>query len=232
MSPLIKQSDKFFWHRYIEFYESFFADRKFESIAEVGVFKGNSIRWLLERFPESQIVGGDILPIQSNWPIDPRVEYRQMDQGNLDDLDRFFSKDIFDLVIDDGSHIPEHQLNTLMRGWQNVQAHGIFVIEDIHTCLNTGRPNVLNLLLAVDHCQTVGADLDLDAAASTYNVNVDRLRYFYSTVDRIHFYKRTHLPLSCWSCGSSQFNYSRLQCECGAKIYDLTDSMTCLIQKK
>ena len=64
-------SDKFFWHGYIPFYESFFVGRVFHSIAEFGVYKGRSIRWLLARFPSAPIYGADILSIQTEWPVDP-----------------------------------------------------------------------------------------------------------------------------------------------------------------
>ena len=43
-------SDKIFWHGYIPFYETFFAGRTFQHIAEFGVYKGRSIRWLLHPF--------------------------------------------------------------------------------------------------------------------------------------------------------------------------------------
>jgi hypothetical protein len=58
-------SDKIFWHGYIPFYETFFEGRAFERIAEFGVYKGRSIRWLLQRFPDASIHGADILPIQA-----------------------------------------------------------------------------------------------------------------------------------------------------------------------
>jgi hypothetical protein len=50
----LNQSDKLFWHGYIEFYERFFINRKIETIAEIGVFKGESIKWLLHRFPTAK----------------------------------------------------------------------------------------------------------------------------------------------------------------------------------
>ncbi len=55
-APKKSISDKVYWHGYIPFYETFFAGREFTRIAEFGVYKGNSIRWLLERFPNSKIL--------------------------------------------------------------------------------------------------------------------------------------------------------------------------------
>jgi hypothetical protein len=75
-------SDKIFWHGYIPFYESFFVGRDFHSIAEFGVYKGRSIRWLLARFPSATIYGADILPLQAEWPVDPRFHFKRLDQAS------------------------------------------------------------------------------------------------------------------------------------------------------
>ena len=39
----------------------------------------------------------------------------------------------FDIVIDDGSHVPSHQLLTFETVWPHITPGGIFVIEDIET---------------------------------------------------------------------------------------------------
>jgi hypothetical protein len=74
--PAVGLTDKIFWHGYIPF----FARRQFERIAEFGVYKGCSIRWLLERFPQSQIYGADILPIYPEWPVDVCFYFNQLNQ--------------------------------------------------------------------------------------------------------------------------------------------------------
>jgi hypothetical protein len=84
-------SDKFYWHGYIPFYENFFSQRKFLNIAEFGVFKGNSIRWLLERFPESSIYGADILTLQREWPVDPRFHFSQLNQESRNEIHLFLN---------------------------------------------------------------------------------------------------------------------------------------------
>jgi len=130
----IQLSDKFFWHGYIPFYE-IIQNRDFQKIAEFGVFKGGSIRWLLERFPQSEIFGADILPIQPEWPVDERFHFRQLDQSNREQIKSFLAERKFDLIIEDGSHIPEHQVNCLIEGMRLLQSGGIYILEDIQTSL-------------------------------------------------------------------------------------------------
>jgi hypothetical protein len=135
-APKKSISDKVYWHGYIPFYETFFAGREFTRIAEFGVYKGNSIRWLLERFPNSKIFGADLfLTFQSEWPTDARFEFTQLDQGDPSQIADFLKQDQFDLIIEDGSHIPQHQINCLLAGLESLKSNGIYILEDIDTSL-------------------------------------------------------------------------------------------------
>lgn len=136
-SPLLLQSDKFFWHRYIDFYLKNLPRNISGCIVEFGVFKGNSIRWLLEHFPDAQkIYGVDIIPCQNNWPINPRVVYRQLDQSQEEQVRNFFNEiEGPTLIIEDGSHLPSHQSRCLKHGMQALKSGGYYIIEDIQTSL-------------------------------------------------------------------------------------------------
>src|SRR6185369_4940030 len=54
----------------------------------------------------------------------------QTDAASLDELARFLPEDL-DLVIDDGLHSPDANLNTLSLGLRKVRPGGWVVIEDI-----------------------------------------------------------------------------------------------------
>lgn len=182
------ESDKTFWHGYIDFYERFFQDRNFQRIAEFGIFKGDSIRWLLNRFPQAKISGADILQRQSEWPSDPRVNYTQLDQSSRVEIRNFLDYGPFDLIIEDGSHLPIHQINCLVLGMKALTPNGIYILEDIQTSrrdhplwtqnnprwsfkkytrkqqfiANEGinKGNALNLLLGIDHYKKIGGVFD------------------------------------------------------------------------
>ena len=62
------------------------------------------------------------------------------DQNSPEDLERVF-RDAgglpFDLIVDDGSHIPEHQHTSLVTLYKHLVRGGIYVLEDIHSsCKN------------------------------------------------------------------------------------------------
>lgn len=127
-------SDKVFWHGYMDFYESFLPKHIDDLVVEFGVLKGASIRWLLERYPEANIVGVDILPVQNEWPQGERVRYKQLDQGSEQEVIDFFEEiEAPSLIIEDGSHIPMHQSVCLKHGLNKLKPGGLYILEDIHT---------------------------------------------------------------------------------------------------
>lgn len=233
-SKLITESDKFFWHGYIQFYEQFFANKDFKSIAELGIFKGNSVRWLLERFPNSNIYAADILPQQPQWPINDRVTYYNLDQENKKQVIDFYNQSQFDLIIEDGSHQPEHQVTCLIAGMRRLLPGGIYVLEDIHTSLNSNTGNALTVLLAIDHYKRINQTITKDIAEEISRFSLltaSEVFELAQQINKISLYKRTHLPDSCYSCGSTKFYYSRLKCLCGVDVFSNNDSMSFVIEK-
>jgi hypothetical protein len=133
-SPLLCSSDKSFWHGYIDFYEPYLPQNILGNIVEFGVFNGHSIQWLMERYPHANIVGVDILPTQAEWPQAPQVRYVQLDQGSEKQIASFFAGiPAPALIIEDGSHIPEHQSRCLKHGLKKLTPGGTYILEDIHT---------------------------------------------------------------------------------------------------
>jgi len=129
-------TDKVFWHRYDQVYKTAFGSlTRVDRILEFGVFRGESIRWLRQLYPEATIVGVDIVTERDEWPRDDKIQYVQLDQGNTQELRALASrhKSPFDLVIEDGSHHPQHQKNCLVELLPGIRAGGVYVLEDIHT---------------------------------------------------------------------------------------------------
>jgi len=227
-------TDKIYWHGYIDFYEKFFLNKEFNSIAEIGIWKGDSIKWLLERFKNSQIYAADILPIQNEWPKDQRVTYYNIDQGNVDQVKSFFNTAYFDLIIEDGSHDPIHQVKCLLEGFKKLNSKGLYILEDIHTSVGYNKGNALTVLLGIDHYLRIGKKITLEDAIKISNnsliASTDVLNLA-NEIKSISLYKRTHLPNFCYNCKSFEYNYSRLQCTCGVDIFSSKDSMSFVIEK-
>ena len=235
-------TDKFFWHNYIPFYEKFFADRNFTKIAEIGLFKGDSVRWLLNRFPTSAIIGADILTRQDTWPVDERFLDCQLDQGDLQALENFFSLGPYNLIIEDGSHFPEHQVSTLLIGIKHLTSDGVYILEDVHTShpkhkLNKQPTvgNALSVLLALAHYRRNGIAVTEERAeliAKNSLVTTDEVIDLDSALKEIVLYKRTILPDKCYECGSQDYEFSQYRCQCGAEIFSDTDSMSFVLIKE
>ncbi len=245
----LEQSDKFFWHGYVDFYEIFFKTRSFKKIAEIGVSTGYSIQWLLERFPEAEVHGADIVPRQPKWPTDSRFRFTQLDQGNPEQLASFFDSKDFDLVIEDGSHQPDHQILGLLKGLPAVRSGGLYILEDICTShpayirksrrwlgkLLTPKGNALTVLLGIDHYLRLGIPVDQKKAellAKDSLMSPDEVMTVASSLSRVHFYRRTRLPDHCIRCGSVDYNFSTYRCQCGLRIFSDSDSMTFVLEKK
>lgn len=245
---LFLESDKSFWHGFVDFYEPFFINKKINKIAEIGIFKGNSIRWLLDRFPNSVIYGADILPLQKVWPIDKRFIFSQLDQGDRHLVANFLSQDLFDLIIEDGSHVPSHQALALLEGVKRLNEGGLYILEDAHTShrrYNTKsigsfeycgkqKGNALTVLLAIMHYKEIGVVIDQSKAQLISEDSLfskEEVMFLDENLKSINFYRRAKLPLKCYACGSVDFNFSSLRCTCGVDVFADADSMTFVLEK-
>jgi len=134
LSDLENISDKVYWHQFDEFY---FSNIKIDpqTILEIGVAEGNSIRLLRDKYPFARIFGFDIIEQRSSWPIGDNICYNRIDQGDVAGFHALMSgiKEKFDLIIDDGSHDPLHQKTSLIECLEFINDGGIYVLEDIHT---------------------------------------------------------------------------------------------------
>jgi hypothetical protein len=64
------------------------------------------------------------------------VSFDRIDQSNKLMLQQYVADkhELFDLIIDDGSHVPAHQILTLECLWEGLKPGSCYVIEDIETC--------------------------------------------------------------------------------------------------
>jgi hypothetical protein len=122
-------------HNYLNFYETFFAPLRHQplTVLEIGVLEGASLKTWRDYFPKSKIIGVDILPSAKRFERD-RVIVEVLDQSNIDELTRLSLKHgPFDVVIDDGSHMWEHQICSLRAIFPFLKNDGIYVVEDLQT---------------------------------------------------------------------------------------------------
>ena len=164
------------WLHYWEFYNQRFAalERPLR-ILEIGVQSGGSLHlWSRIVHPDSQIVGIDI-----NEPC------RRYAGGNIkveigSQADSDFLKDIgakygpFDIIVDDGSHIAEHQEISLRALTPFMAPGGVYFIEDIHGRGNTFAGFVYGLAMQLNEMS-----LDTDV----FDCHVNSVQRHVSTVE-------------------------------------------------
>jgi cephalosporin hydroxylase len=122
-------------------------DREPERILEIGVKGGGSTALWKAVFPSATVVGFDIkLPrrLASRGPAEG-VIYVQGDQADDASLAAVAAEHgPFDLVIDDGSHVSDHQAASLRSLLRHVRAGGLYVIEDVHSTLKGDEARKVN----------------------------------------------------------------------------------------
>ena len=124
------------WKHYFPPYERHFSPFINRSVVfiEIGVNKGGSLQFWKRYFgPHANIIGIDINPHCKDLEED-QVSIRignQADPGFLQSiLDEFGSPDV---VLDDGSHIMAHTLESFRFLYPRMTKNGVYLVEDMHT---------------------------------------------------------------------------------------------------
>jgi hypothetical protein len=122
-------------HGYLDIYEKLFKLSRNEPIKllEIGVLDGGSLKTWEAYFPHATIVGADINPAVRQYQT-KRIEIAILDQSNLQNLvDIGIRSGPFDIIIEDGSHLWEHQTTTLKTLFPFLKPGGLYVVEDLQT---------------------------------------------------------------------------------------------------
>jgi 23S rRNA U2552 (ribose-2'-O)-methylase RlmE/FtsJ len=124
------------WLHYFEVYErhvSPFRGRRV-TLLEIGVSHGGSLEmWRHYLGRRATIVGIDISPRVAEL-ASPGIDVLvgdQSDESFLEELVQRYGS--FDVIIDDGSHFPEHQKASIEYLWPHLNDGGIYVVEDLHS---------------------------------------------------------------------------------------------------
>jgi hypothetical protein len=124
------------WTHYPDIYERHFSTYRGNSLRmlEIGVFKGGSLEVWRNYFGErATIFGIDIDPACAEY-ADPPNQIRigsQADPAFLNAVVKEMGG--IDLVLDDGSHVAEHQEISFRALFPLLSDGGLYIIEDMHT---------------------------------------------------------------------------------------------------
>lgn len=117
------------YHGYSLIYDAIFSCMRSEpvSLLEIGVYGGASLRMWRDYFPRGQITGIDIMHECGQHRGD-RIRVEIADQRT------YTTDETHDIIIDDGSHDPDHFLESFRRLWPSVRPGGYYCIEDLSVC--------------------------------------------------------------------------------------------------
>lgn len=126
----------FKWMHYFEIYERYFSKYRGTDvhILEIGVSNGGSLQMWKDYFgPKAKIFGVDVNP-QCQQFEEEQVKIFIGDQADRKFLARL-KKEMprLDIVLDDGGHTMEQQINTFEVLYPHIVANGIYLCEDMHT---------------------------------------------------------------------------------------------------
>jgi len=117
-------------HGFLEIYERYFHDLKNVRLLEIGVAEGASMKMWQEYFSNGYIYGVDkILNFKTNLENVFLSEGDICDKSTIDKLGNL----VFDIIIDDGSHIASEQLKAFDNLWDLLRPGGLYIVEDLFT---------------------------------------------------------------------------------------------------
>ncbi len=191
-------------HYYTQWYNFHFKDIRDKkiNILEIGVAAGCSLNMWSKYFKNSNIYGIDI----TNKNIKKDV-LRNFDIFIGDQSDKKFLKKVcnsvsdgFDIIIDDGSHIPDNQIVTFKYLFPRLNTGGVYVIEDLQTSYRSAYKQKSDTSM-VDFLKKKVDDINLNGKSHCNNFEIIKekrridkqnkkvkLNKYEKTILSMHFY--------------------------------------------
>jgi hypothetical protein len=124
------------WKHYFPIYERHFKDFVYKptTFIEIGCGRGGSLQmWKQYLGPHARIVGIDINPQCKKFAED-QIEIYIGAQQDSAFLQRVIDRvGIPDIVVDDGSHVMSHLVETFGFLYPKMLKNGVYLVEDLHT---------------------------------------------------------------------------------------------------
>ncbi len=124
---------------YTPFYDHIFYNFQNKKInfAEIGIEKNASTRMWRKYFSKAKIYGFEYEDIKIKNAKKHRLKntfYKKIDVNNEESIKKSFSnlRKKFDIIIDDSTHIFEHQIKLIKNLHPFLNSNGILIIEDIY----------------------------------------------------------------------------------------------------
>lgn len=149
-------------HGYMKYYEEYFEPMRQSKICffEIGISHGASALSWYEYFPNATFVFMDIFQ-GDHYDENPNLKKKTLNALKLPRItviegSQFDSHDLkkaknccplgFDIVIDDASHVAEHQQFSMGKIFDHMKPNSLYCIEDLHTKRKTKYKYTLDML--------------------------------------------------------------------------------------
>src|SRR3974390_876115 len=129
-----KQKHSFAGFGYMTVYQKYFNPIRNDvySVLELGVLNGSSLRVWRDYFHRAEGWGVDIDP-RTKQDYGDRIHVVIGSQTDHWAIDQVAPGLNLDIVIDDGSHVVDHMVESFKLLWPRVASKGFYVIEDLET---------------------------------------------------------------------------------------------------
>ena len=187
-------------HNYVKTYDKYFKDIKneFKNVLEIGVLNGSSLKMWEEYFPNATIYGIDMNPNCKQYETERcKIIVSKQDDEELIKTHIKDKKLVFDTIIDDGSHISNHQISSFNLLFDNLKNGGLYIIEDV--CCSYWESHeggykksgtvIEHFKEKIDDINYFGFKGDLYDRRREYITSIkNNLTFFEKNVNSIHFY--------------------------------------------
>ena len=132
--PIKRKKNKIKAHGYSPYYEKYFSKIRNNNlkVLEIGSFYGNATASLFFYFKNANLYAGDIFPDLF------RYRSKRINSFFVDSSDQISIKKnivnlnvVFDIIIEDASHMLKDQIISLFMLFQSVKKGGLFIVEEL-----------------------------------------------------------------------------------------------------
>ncbi len=190
-------SDK--WEHYPAVYQrelaAMIAKGKPMTVLEIGIQNGGSLQIWREFLPKgSQIVGVEINPQAADLELGERIVVHIADATDKIALDTVLGEQIFDVIVDDGSHLSAHMIASFELCFDRLAPGGVYFIEDVHCSYLTDfggglRKDGSAIEYFKDLADAINVDhFEADAVTNLPSEELGRLKKLGHSVANVSFY--------------------------------------------
>ena len=115
---------------HLQRYEQYLSEFREEecNILEIGVSAGHSVKMWEEYFPNATVYGVDVQPACARHNTTKIKIGSQIDDNFMESIGEEAGN--FKFIIDDGSHVGSHIIQTLKTMWKYLEPGGYYIFED------------------------------------------------------------------------------------------------------